>query len=376
MGAREMGRSLMKIPLLDLKREYRLIRDEILQVWADSLATMNLLQGTQVQAFEQEIAAYVGVPAACGVASGTDALLLGMLALGIGPGDAVVIHANAFVAALEAIHHTGAQPIVVDVEPDGLGPDPDQVEQALGPQTKALVAVHLYGAPLRLESVQALAQRRGLFLVEDGSHAHGAARGGRKVGTFGHVGCFSAGVVKNLGAYGDAGFVTAADSEVMTRIRLLHAHGQERKNHHVLYGFNSRLDELQAGVLRVKLRHLDARNQRRAAIAAYYGSRFAALDVQCPHAQAGERHVYHQYVIRSAQRDRLQQHLKTAGVDTGIHYPVPLHRQAAWLRRYCESRPLPRAERLAAEILSLPVFPDLTDAEVEHVANTVVSFFR
>jgi len=181
--------------------------------------------------------------------------------------------------------------------------------------------------------------------------------------------------VKNLGAYGDAGFITTADADVVTRIRLLQTHGQEKKNTHVLYGFNSRLDELQAAVLRVKLRHLDARNQRRHAIAAYYRQRFRGLDVRVPLEQADEVHVYHQFVIRTTQRARLQAHLTREGIETGVHYPVPLHRQPAWLRHYGESPALPRAERLAQEILSLPVFPDLTDTEVERVADAVTGFF-
>jgi dTDP-4-amino-4,6-dideoxygalactose transaminase len=366
----------MTIPLLDLKREHAVIDQELREAWAAALATMHLLKGENVAAFEREIAAYIGTPYACGVASGTDALLLGVLGLGIGPGDEVIIHANAFTAAVEAVHYAGAQPVLVDVEPDGLGPDPDGVRRAITARTKAIMVVHLYGSPLPLAAAEALAERHNLVLIEDGSHAHGAGRDGRKVGSLGRVGCFSAGVVKNLGAYGDAGFITTADSEVLARLRLLQTHGQEKKNHHVLYGFNCRLDELQAAVLRVKLRYLEARNQRRRDIAAHYRRRFAACDVRVPLEREGEVHVYHQFVIRTKRRDDLGAHLKQRGIETGIHYPVPLHRQPAWLRRYGEPPSLPRAEALAQEILSLPVFPDLTDAEVEQVADGVVAFCR
>ncbi len=366
----------MTVPLLDLKREYTLIREEVQEAWAATLATMHLLKGENVSAFEHEIAAYIGTPHAIGVASGTDALLLAVLGLGIGHGDEVILHANAFAAAAEAVHHSGAQPVLVDAETDGLGPDPQAVEAAITSRTKAIMAVHLYGSPLQLRDAERIVERHGLTLIEDCSHAHGASRNGRKVGSVGRAGCFSAGVVKNLGAYGDAGFVTTADGELAAQLRLLHAHGQEKKNQHVLYGFNSRLDELQAAILRVKLRHLEPRNRRRQQIAAFYGERFAALDVQVPREQSGEVHVYHQYVIRTPERERLRTHLQAAGVETGIHYPVPLHRQPAWLRRYGEAPPFPRAERLAREILSLPVFPDLTDAEVEHVASAVCSFFQ
>ncbi len=365
----------MSIPLLDLKREYQAIADEVRQMWTATLDDMHLLKGPQVTGFEQEIAAYIGTPHAVGVASGTDALLLGVLSLGIGVGDQVVLHANGFTADVEAIRYAGAEPVLVDVEVDGYGPDPDAVARAITPRTKAIMAVHMYGAPLRLARLAELAGAHGLALIEDASHAHGASRDGRKVGSFGRIGCFSCGIVKNLGAYGDAGFVTTADAEIVTRLRLLQTHGQEKKNHHVLYGFNSRLDEVQAAVLRVKLRHLETRNRRRRAIAAYYTERFASLDLRTPLEGAGEVHVYHQYVVRTTQRGPLQAHLKAAGVETGIHYPVPLHRQPAWLRQYGESPALPRAERLAAEILSLPVFPDLTDAEVETVAGAVRAFF-
>jgi dTDP-4-amino-4,6-dideoxygalactose transaminase len=368
----------MRIPLLDLKREYAAIAAEVQDAWAATLATMHLLKGEQVAAFEREIAAYLGVPHACGTASGTDALLLGVLSLGIGAGDEVILHANAFAAAAEAVHHAAAQPVLVDVEADGLGPDPEAVAGAITPRTKAVMVVHMYGSPLPLSRIEALTARHGLALIEDGSHAHGAGRDGRRVGSAGSVrgiGCFSAGVVKNLGAYGDAGFITTADAAVATRVRLLQTHGQAQKNTHVLYGFNSRLDELHAAVLRVKLRYLDARNQRRRDIAAYYRQRFRSLDVRVPQEGPGEVHVYHQFVIRTPRRDRLREHLARAGVETGVHYPLPLHRQPAWLQRYGELPPLPRAERLAQEILSLPVFPDLTDAEVERVADAVAAFF-
>jgi dTDP-4-amino-4,6-dideoxygalactose transaminase len=365
----------MTVPLLDLKREHALIKHEIDAEWSATLAGMHLLKGAQGAAFEQEIAAYSGAPHAVGVASGTDALILAMLGLRIGSTDEVIVHANGFVAAVEAIHHAGAQPVVVDVEPTGFGPDADAVQRSITPRTKAVVAVHLYGSPLDLTRLTEICEKNGLALIEDGSHAHGASRNGRKVGTVGQVGCFSAGVVKNLGAYGDAGFVITGDAQLAHQLRLLQSHGQEKKNRHVLYGFNSRLDELQAAVLRVKLRHLDTRNQRRRRIAAFYRERFSGLDLRVPEERSHEVHVYHQFVVRTPRRDRLQAHLKAAGIETGIHYPVPLHRQPAWLQRYGESPSLERAERLCNEILSLPVFPDLTDVEVECVADGVASFF-
>jgi dTDP-4-amino-4,6-dideoxygalactose transaminase len=366
----------MAIPLLDLTREYATIKDDVQEALSATLATMHLLKGENVAAFEREIAAYIGTAHATGVASGTDALLLTVVGLGIGAGDEVITHANAFAAALEAVHHAGAQPVLVDVEPDGWGPDADAVARAVTPRTKAVIAVHLYGSPVHLDPIEAIAAQHNLAVIEDCSHAHGASRAGRRVGAAGRAGCFSCGVVKNLSAYGDAGFVTTSDPELLTRLRLLETHGQEKKNHHVLFGFNSRLDEMHAAVLRVKLRHLDARNRRRQQIAAYYSERLGACDVKVPRELPGEVHVYHQYVIRTPQRERLRTHLHGAGVATGVHYPVPLHRQPSWQRRYGDSGSFPRAERLADEILSLPVFPDLTDAEVEQVVGAVTSFFR
>jgi len=362
------------VPMLDLTREYADIAAQVQQVWAASLGEMHLLNGPQAAAFERDIAAYLGVTHARGTSSGTDALVLALAGLGIGAGDRVILPANAFVAALEAVHFVGATPVLVDAEADGFGPDLAAIEPAL--PARAVLVVHLYGAPLALDGLAALCAQRGTHLVEDCSHAHGARRAGRFAGSIGIVGCFSAGVVKNLAAYGDAGFITTNDAALADEIGLLQRHGQRGKNQHLRYGWNYRLDELQAAVLRIKLPRLEARNQRRRAIADCYTERLAPLGVHPPRVAPDEVPVYHQYVVRTPQRDQLQAHLKSAGVETGIHYPVPLHRQPAWVRAYGEAGSFPHAERLAGEVLSLPVFPDLTDAEVERVAAGVESFFR
>jgi hypothetical protein len=356
-----------RIPLLDLRREHAAIAGELREAWAEALAAMRLLGGEAVRRFEEEIAAYIGVPHAVGVGSGSDALRLAVEALDIGRGDRVVVPANAFVAALEALHHVGAEPVLVDVAEDGFAPDEEAVGAAL--PARAVMVVHLYGHAFDAPRLRRLCEPSGAALIEDASHAHGAALDGRKVGSFGAAGCFSAGVVKNLGAYGDAGFVTTAQAALAGAIRLRQRHGQRRKNEHVLYGHNSRLDELHAITLRVKLRRLDERNRRRRAIAAFYGERLRGIDLQTPVERAGEWAVYHQYVVRTATRERLRRHLSAAGIETGIHYPAPLHLQPAWLRAYGPHRPLPRAERLAGEVVSLPVFPDLGDEEVEDVAR-------
>ncbi|HVN87321.1 MAG TPA: DegT/DnrJ/EryC1/StrS family aminotransferase [Candidatus Binatia bacterium] len=365
-----------KIPLLDLKREHAAIGAEIHHLWAEMLEGMHLLKGPHGTAFEEEIADFIGTTQAVGVSSGTDALALGLAGLTIGAGDEVILHANGFTADVEAIRAVGAQPVLVDVAEGGLGPDPEAVVAAITPRTRALMVVHLYGSPLPLAPLLDITRRHHVALVEDASHAHGAARDGVRVGSYGAAGCFSCGVVKNLGAYGDAGFITTNDGEVAHRVRLYQTHGQEKKNHHVLYGGNYRLDEVQAAVLRVKLRSLESRNARRAKIAAHYSARFAPLGIGVPVEAPNEVHVYHQYVIRTPRRDALSAFLKQTDIETGVHYPVPLHRQPAWLRAYGETPNFPRAEKLTSEILSLPVFPDLTDAEVERVADAVVAFFR
>lgn len=363
-----------RVALLDLTREYRATRHELLSACERVLDRMQLFGGEEVRCFESEMAAYLGVRHVRGVASGTDALLLAILAAGLGPGDEVLLQANAFVAAVEAIHRAGAKPIASDIRLDDLGPDPEALAARIGPRTRAIVVVHLHGLPVDLEPVLALARERGLLVIEDCSHAHGATLDGRRVGSFGIAGAFSLGVVKNLAAYGDAGLVSTDDAEIAEGVKLLGTHGQSRKNDHQCYGTNSRLDELHAAMLRVKLRTLDARNDRRAEIAAYYTARFDGLVVTPPD-DAHRTHVYHQYVVRTPARDELRAQLTARDIETGVHYPVPIHRQPAWTQLYGDTPPLPRAEQAASEMLSLPVHADLTDAEVERVADAVAGFF-
>jgi len=363
-----------RVALLDLTREYRAHRHELLAACERVLGRMHLFGGEEASAFEAEMAAYLGVRHVRGVASGTDALLLAVLAAGLGPGDEVLLQANSFVAAVESLQRAGVSPIPVDIRLDDLGPDPAALEANLTERTRGILVVHLHGLPVDLRPILALARARDLILIEDCSHAHGAALDGRRVGSFGTVGAFSLGVVKNLAAYGDAGLVSTNDAALAGRVRLLGTHGQAAKNEHVCYGTNSRLDELQAAMLRVKLRLLDARNRRRAAIAQHYDERFGGW-VTVPPRDATRTHVYHQYVVRTPRRDALRTHLAAHEIETGVHYPVPIHRQPAWLRAFGETPPLPRAEQAAREILSLPVYPDLTDAEVERVVDAVVAFF-
>src|SRR5437870_4487217 len=364
-----------RVPLMDLRREYHASREELLVACARVLGRMQLIGGEEVRAFEAEMAAYLGVHHVRGVASGTDALWLAVAAAGVGPGDEVLVQANAFVAAVEALQRAGARPVPVDIRLEDLGPDPEDLAARLSPRTRGLLVVHLYGLPVDLRPLLAFARERRLIVIEDCSHAHGATLDGRRVGSFGTAGAFSLGVVKNLAAYGDAGVVSTDDARLADRVHLLGTHGQTAKNEHVCYGTNSRLDELHAAMLRVKLRLLDARNRRRALIARHYDDRLGAR-VTLPPRDPTRTHVYHQYVVRTPRRDALRAHLAAREIETGIHYPVPIHRQPAWLRAYGETPPLPRAEQVAREMLSLPVHADLTDEEVERVADGVVQFFE
>jgi len=364
-----------RVALLDLTREYRAHRDELLAACDRVLERMHLLGGEEVRAFEAEMAAYLGVRHARGVASGTDALALAFQAAGLERGDEVLVQANAFVAGVEAIRSAGGTPVAVDIDADDLGPDPDDLAARTTPRTRAVLVVHLHGLPVDLRPVLALARARRLYVIEDCSHAHGATLDGRRVGSLGLAGAFSLGVVKNLAAYGDAGLVSTDDTDLAGRVKRLGTHGQVRKNEHEIYGSNSRLDELHAAMLRVKLEHLDVRNRRRAAIAAYYSERLGGF-VTPPYADLTRTHVYHQYVVRTPKRDALRARLAERGVETGVHYPVPIHRQPAWLRAYGETPALPRAEQAAREMLSLPVHAYLTDVEVERVADGVADFFR
>lgn len=375
MDALARRQTFQRVSLLDLTREYQVYREDLLAACDRVLSRMHLLNGEELHAFESEMAAYLGVKHVRGVASGTDALRLAVRAAGLRPGDDVLIQANAFVAAVEALHDTGARPIAVDIRLDDLGPDLEDMAESLTPRTRGILVVHLYGIPVDMPPILEFARQHKLIVIEDCSHAHGARLDGRRVGSFGTAGAFSLGVVKNLAAYGDAGIVSSNDAVLIERVKLLGTHGQAKKNDHQFYGGNSRLDELHAAMLRVKLRSLEARNRRRQAIAQHYTERLHEL-VTTPLSDPRRSSVFHQYVIRTPRREALRAHLLANEIETGVHYPVPIHRQTAWVGTYGESPSLPRAEQTARELLSLPVYPDLTDAEVERVANSAVAFFK
>lgn len=332
--------------------------------------------GHEVQAFEEEFAAYLGAAQAVGVGNGTDALALALRACAIGGGeeDEVITTAHTAVATVAAIEMAGARPVLVDIEPRTFTLDPQRVVEAITPRTKAIVAVHLYGQPADLDALQEIAATRHLQLIEDCAQAHGATWRGQRVGTFGAAAAFSFYPTKNLGAIGDGGAVVTNSATLAAQVRRLREYGWERRYVSSVPGVNSRLDELQAAILRVKLRSLDAANQKRAALAEFYDQSLARMGLVLPYRRCESTAVHHLYVVRSSQRDVLQEHLKAQGVGTLVHYPVPVHQQPAYAGRVGGPQSLPHTEQAAREVLSLPLYPELTREEARQVVTAVGAF--
>jgi dTDP-4-amino-4,6-dideoxygalactose transaminase len=363
--------------------EYRDHKIEIDEAIARVLDSGWYILGREVEAFEEEFAKYLSLREAVGVANGTDALELALRALGVGPGDAVFTVSHTAVATVAAIERAGAAPILLDVDERTFTMDPGRLEDALaaaqlpsGIRPKAVVVVHLYGHPAAMPAIVDLARRDGLLVVEDCAQAHGARLDGRMVGTFGDVATFSFYPTKNLGALGDGGLVASDDPAVTSRVRELRQYGWHERYVSATIGFNSRLDELQAAVLRVKLRHLEAGNERRRGLAGRYDSRLGAATVRTPSVAAGAQHVYHQYVIRARQRSELMAWLRERDIGTAIHYPVPVHQQPAYVGRLLHPHPLEATDRLAGEIVSLPMFAGLADADADRVAEAICDWER
>jgi dTDP-4-amino-4,6-dideoxygalactose transaminase len=357
------------IPFNDLGPLHRLLADEIGAATQRVLSSAWYILGPEVEAFEAAFAAYHGVAFAVGVASGTDAIELALRAAGIGAGDEVVTVAHSAVATVCAVERAGATPVLVDVDPATYTMDPAAAEAAITSRTRALLPVHLYGQPANLTALVDLAARHNLLLIEDCAQAHGARFGDRFVGTFGHMAAFSFYPTKNLGAYGDGGAVITNDWEYATRLRRLRNYGQTKRYYHVERGINSRLDELQAAILRVKLSHLDEQNTIRRELAQSYAQ--CLQGVVTPVVPDGIYHVYHLYVIRHPRRDALMEALKQRGVGTLIHYPVPIHRQEGYADLGYPPGSLPVTERLATEILSLPMYIGLDRSQIETVATAI-----
>ena len=359
----------MNIPMVDLKAEYALLKEELEPAVLAALASAHYIGGPNVRAFEQEVAAYCGVKHAISCASGTDALLLALRACGVGPGDEVITTPFTFVATASTVSMCGARPVFVDIDAKTYNLDPARIEAAITPRTRAVIPVHLYGQPADLAPMAELCRRHGLRLIEDAAQAFGAEYGGRKAGACGDIGCFSFYPSKNLGAFGDGGMVVTDDDALAERLRMLANHGSRVRYHHDVLGYNSRLDELQAAILRVKLKRIDAFNAARRRIAHTYNAQLAGV-VETPHEDGMGLHVFHQYTLQSERRDAIQQALTATGIASAIYYPIPLHRQALYAEQ-CRQAVLPVAEAAAARVLSLPISPLLTDEQIDRVCAVV-----
>ena len=365
----------MRIPFVDLASQRATIAGEIDEAVRGCLDRNDWILGRDVSAFEGELAAYCETGFAVGTDSGLSALDLTLRALDIGPGDEVVTAANTFVATALAIVSAGATPVLVDADPETFNLDAALLEQAVTERTRAVMPVHLYGQPADMDAITAVADRHGLFVIEDACQSHGARYKGRRTGSLGHAAAFSFYPSKNLGAYGDAGAVVTSDERLLDRLRLLRNYGQREKYVHDVQGFNRRLDTLQAAVLRVKLGHLDAWNDARRRCAALYDELLGAQGVSTPATAEWAEHVWHLYVIRVANRDELRGFLDERGIETGIHYPLPIHLQPAFEELGYPRGSFPVTERLAGEILSLPMYPNSTKVQkIRTVANAVAEF--
>jgi dTDP-4-amino-4,6-dideoxygalactose transaminase len=360
------------IPFVDLKTQYKALKPQMNAAIASVLERGAFVMGSEHNDFEREFAAYIGVKNCMGVSTGTDALELALRACGIGPGDEVITVPNTFIATTEAITTVGATIRWVDVDECTYNMNPATLESAITPRTKALLPVHLYGQPADMGPIMAIARQHGLKVIEDCAQAHGATYHGQKVGTFGDAACFSFYPGKNLGAYGDGGAVVTNDETVSARVRLLRNHGSSQKYVHEIEGYCRRLDNLQAAVLRVKLPHLDQWNAQRRAAAEKYNELFKLVPgVVVPYVLADTEPVYHLYVVLVRERDRVRAALAAAGIETGIHYPIPLHQQPAYAHLGYKPQDFPVSTALGPSILSLPMFPEISNSQIHEVVDAV-----
>jgi dTDP-4-amino-4,6-dideoxygalactose transaminase len=358
------------IPMVDLKNQYLEMKEEIDRGIIEALEKCQFILGPNVTAFENEAAAYLGVDNAVAVASGTDALHLALVAAGIGPGDEVITTPFTFIATAEAIRYVGARPVFVDIDPRTFNIGPDKIEAAITSATRAIIPVHLFGQAADMETIEGICKRHKLLVVEDCAQSFGGSSGKRMTGTIGDLGCFSFFPSKNLGCYGDGGMVTTGSAELAEKLRLLRNHGSRVRYHHDVIGFNSRLDEIQAVILRAKIKRIERYNMGRRRVAALYGDLLADTDVTVPFEDGGGVHVYHQYTLLSDRRDELFKVLAAADISSAIYYPIPLHRQEVFAADY-RHLSLPVAESVADRCISLPIFPEMTDGQVEEVAGVI-----
>jgi dTDP-4-amino-4,6-dideoxygalactose transaminase len=365
-----------RVPLVDLKAQYHTLAPQIQTALQRVLDSTHFILGREVAQFEEAFAAYLGVRGVAGVATGTAALMLAFRACDIGPGDEVITTAHTFWATGEAIFNVGATPVFSDIDPMTYNINPALVEAAITNRTKAIVPVHLYGQPADMDALMRIAARRKLLVIEDACQAHGAEYKGRKCGSMGVLGCFSFYPGKNLGAYGDAGAVAGRDPALLDRVRSLRDHGRSSKYEHPEVGYGERMDGFQGAVLGVKLPHLDEWNRKRKEHAARYRQLLKGLPVKPPVLPPGVASNYHLYVIRAPKRDALLYYLKQQDIESGIHYPIPMHRQPGFLKQGIPLAPLPETEKAAAEVISLPMYAELTEDQIERVVDHIGNFYR
>ena len=365
---------MINIPFGNLARQYKTYKHEIDDSIDNVLKSGNFILGENVNKFEIEFSSYCGTKYGIGVGSGTEALHIALIACGVKNGDEVITVANTAIPTASAISSAGASPVFIDIEEDSYNIDVDLIEEKITKKTKVIIPVHLYGNPCKMDKIIALADKYRLKVIEDCAQAHGSEYKGEKIGTFGDLGCFSFYPSKNLGAYGDGGMVISDNKELADKVRLLRNYGQEKRYYNIIKGFNSRLDEIQASILRFKLGKLDEWNNKRIALAKKYTDSFKNLDLITPSVSNGSKHVFHLFVIRVKNRKKLIAFLKSNGITVLIHYPIPIHLQPAY--KELNNITLPVTERISEEIISVPIYPELEENEVDHVINKIGEFYR
>ncbi len=361
----------MNIPMVDLKGQYEILKHEIDNAILQALGETRFILGPNVQAFDQEAAEFLDAKYAISCANGTDALHLALLAAGVEPGDEVITTAFTFIATAEAIRYIGATPVFVDIQPHSLNIDPDKIRAVITEKTRAILPVHLFGQAADMNEIQLLADEFNLLVIEDCAQSFGSRYQGKTTGTIGSAGAFSFFPSKNLGCYGDGGMVTTGDPEIADRIKMLRNHGSSKQYHHDVIGFNSRLDELQAVILRIKLKHIDEYNRKRLEVAMAYNERLAGSRFQTPAISQDRDHVFHQYTLLCDERDAAREAIIAKGVSCAVYYPIPLHQQQAFSNT--EQPELPVTEITAQRCLSLPIFPEMTEAQIASVCEAVLS---
>ncbi|MBS7530676.1 DegT/DnrJ/EryC1/StrS family aminotransferase [Hazenella sp. IB182353] len=367
---------MKKIPLLDLKAQYQTIREEVRQAVDQVLDNGAYIMGPEVKAFEADVAAYIGVKHAIGVANGTDALLLALDAAGIGEGDEVITTPFTFFATAEVISQVGATPVFVDIDEKTYNIDVAQIRTKINEKTKAIIPVHIFGQPANMDEIMTLANEHQLFVLEDAAQAMGSEYNGRKIGSLGHAATYSFFPTKNLGGYGDGGMIVTNDDELAQKIRILRVHGSSPKYYHSMIGYNSRLDELQATMLRIKLRFLDQWNDARREKAAFYNEALANTPLITPFADDDRKHIYHLYILQAENRDEMMHYLKEKGIASGVYYPVPLHQQNVYLPLGYQEGSLPVSEYMSKRTFAIPLYAELDQDAMNYIVETIQAFYK